>query len=307
MDSLTVAIRFGLYLDLMILFGTAAFHLYALPGSLIDRRRPGSPGMLLFVAGLAGVALSAFGLVALAASMAGMTVLTVDRASVSALLWGTSIGTAGVVRTLALLLALPCALLLPRSRGMALTGTALLGALALGSLAWSGHGVMDDGAIGWLHLGADIVHLFAAGLWVGALLGLLRLVMRQGGYDGTHLRRTHHALESFSRMGTLVVALILLSGLVNGWLLVGPAHVRDLLASPYGRLLAAKLVLFAAMLLFAATNRFRLTPALGTVTSGRPASLGALRASLVLETGAALAILGLVAWLGTLQPPVSGM
>ena len=50
-----------------------------------------------------------------------------------------------------------------------------------------------------------------------------------------------------------------------------------------------------------------LTPALykaiGDGASDR--AVGALRKSLVVEMGAATAILGLVAWLGTLQPPMS--
>jgi hypothetical protein len=57
----------------------------------------------------------------------------------------------------------------------------------------------------------------------------------------------------------------------------------------------------------ASASRFRLTPALGkAIAEGRtyPAFLG-LRLSLILELSLAAAILGLVAWLGTLEPPVS--
>ncbi len=61
-------------------------------------------------------------------------------------------------------------------------------------------------------------------------------------------------------VGTLVVVVIIVSGLTNAWLLVGPANVQRLPATLYGRLLIAKLVLFAAMLALAALNRFRLVP-----------------------------------------------
>jgi copper resistance protein D len=49
------------------------------------------------------------------------------------------------------------------------------------------------------------------------------------------------------------------------------------------------------------------TPAFGRSIkmSETDAAVGALRRSLIIETGAAIAILGLVAGLGTLEPPMS--
>ena len=68
-----------------------------------------------------------------------------------------------------------------------------------------------------------------------------------------------------------------------------------------------KLVLFAAMLGLAARNRFRLTPAIASsANSGSLETAAAVRSigrSVALETGLALIILGLIAWLGTLSPP----
>jgi len=43
----------------------------------------------------------------------------------------------------------------------------LLGALVLATLAWAGHGAADPGASGNAHLVADILHLLAAGVWLG--------------------------------------------------------------------------------------------------------------------------------------------
>src|SRR3546814_12018793 len=54
----------------------------------------------------------------------------------------------------------------------------LLGGVALTSLAWTGHGAMDQGSIGWVHLSADIVHLLAAGAWIAAILALGTLLLR---------------------------------------------------------------------------------------------------------------------------------
>lgn len=75
----------------------------------------------------------------------------------------------------------------------------------------------------------------------------------------------------------------------------------------YGQLLVAKLILFGFMVALAAANRFRLTPAFDqAIQSGDASSaLRLLRRSLSIEGSAALLILGLVAWLGTLEPPMS--
>jgi putative copper resistance protein D len=104
-----------------------------------------------------------------------------------------------------------------------------------------------------------------------------------------------------------VVALLVLTGLVNSWFLVGPAHLGALLTSAYGLLLGAKILVFAGMLGLAAINRFRLTPGLGAALAGAPpqAILAALRRSLLLETAAAIAVLALVSLLGTLAPPAA--
>lgn len=163
---------------------------------------------------------------------------------------------------------------------------------------------------GWIHLGSDIVHLLAAGVWIGALFarGLL-LFRRTSGMSAEHVILSHRTLEGFSTVGTVVVALIVVSGLVNGWILIGPANALALFTTLYGQLLLAKLALFVSMLGLAWVNRFRLTPALATALRAEDhgAAVQALRRSLLLETAAALAILLFVAWLGLLAPPGSDM
>ena len=101
-----------------------------------------------------------------------------------------------------------------------------------------------------------------------------------------------------------MVAVIVASGMVNAWLLVGPAGVASLPGTLYGQLLLCKLALFAAMLGFAAANRYRLTPALlaRIEAEDHDGALAALRISLALETACAAIVLALVAWLGTLEP-----
>ena len=310
MEALTGLIRFALYLDLMALFGVAAFGLYGLRGG---ERRSGATlpfQPLLGGAALLGLILSAVGLAALAAGMAGVPFSQVDSASIGMILTGTSIGTAWIVRMAALAAALALGLLSPARPLVPLTGTAAAGAAALVSLAWTGHGAMDEGTAGVVHLSADALHLLAAGIWVGALLALVLLVFRRRELvDHDHLILSHRALASFSLVGTITVAAIVVSGLVNSWLLVGPANLFDLPESLYGQLLIAKLALFAAMIALAAVNRFRLVPTFerSLLSADHGATLRALRRSLAVETSCALAILALVAWLGMLEPPISAM
>src|SRR3546814_3640414 len=71
-------------------------------------------------------------------------------------------------------------------------------------------------------LSPDIVHLLAAGAWIAAILALGTLLLRAHRSmvrdDAEHL---HRALARFATVGTLAVALLVVTGLVNSWLLVG--------------------------------------------------------------------------------------
>lgn len=309
-DPAGVGIRFLLYLDLMLLFGLPLFGLYGLRG---DERSQGSILRLrLFILGLSllGLLLSVAALLLLAASMTGLPVAQVDGETLKLLLTGTAIGTAWQIRAGALILAVLLPLLTWRRPGLALTGTVLAGAVALATLAWTGHGAADEGVRGWVHLGADIFHLWASGIWIGAVAALAMLIFRpMASMSVVHLELSHRALAEFSSIGTGAVAILLVTGLINSWFLVGLSHIEAMVTALYGQLLSAKLLLFTAMLTLAAMNRYRLTPALDrAITSGRIAdAVGALRRSLMAEAGAAALILALVAWLGTLSPPASGM
>ncbi len=154
-----------------------------------------------------------------------------------------------------------------------------------------------------MHLTAAVIHAISAALWLGALVALTMLLLRRTEPDDPAI---HRALHGFAGLGTLAVVLLVLSGLGNSWFMIGPARVADLGTSLYGQLLIAKLVLFALMLALAAANRFRLTPALGSVlaSGGVPQhALQRLRRSVVAETLVGAVLLAVVAVMGTLAPP----
>ena len=300
-DWTLVAVRFGVYLTLGALFGLSAFGLYALRagerGDVLALR-----GWLAIVAAL-GLVLSASWLVFLSSSMAEIPAWPIDRSAIDAVLSGSAIGTAWKIRIIALLVAGATAL---RIRWLPLT--VLASAVALATLAWTGHGSIDEGTVGWVHLGADMLHLIASAAWIGALLGLVLLVLQPvARIDSDHLELTHRALHGFGTIGTVVVTTLIVTGLVNSWLMIGFDHIATLPTTRYGQLLIAKLALFALMLGLAALNRFRLTPAFerSIADASHARALRELRLSLAIEATSVIAILGLVAWLGTLAPPAA--
>lgn len=308
-DWLVIAARFALYGDLFLLFGVPLFGLYGLRGE--ERRHarlmPFRP--LAGTLAIAGIALSAIGFVAMAAAMAGTGLLQVEPGTLTMLLAQTSVGTAFLVRTAALAVCLFASLLLPRHPAAALGTISIAAGVGLSSLAWSGHGAATEGGVGTVHLGADILHLLAAGAWVGALFSLLFLAARASSKDdAVTIRTLHRALDGFAGFGTVIVGLIVVTGLANGLFLVGTDHIVSAAAGMWGQLMLAKIVLFFGMLAMAAANRFRLTPGLERAIEHRDyaQALSILRRSLALETTMAVMILGLVAWLGTLEPVSAG-
>lgn len=297
-EGAAIALRFALYLDLLLLFGLAAYPLYAASPS--PTRRSG----LAALAAL-GIVLSIAGFGLMTAQMAGVAFSEIDRETLRFVMLDTTPGSAFLVRTAALTAATALALAsMRRGPGWLIAGAA---ASALATLAWTGHAAVTEGAAGALHRLSDIIHLLAAGAWIGALAMLLKALVSAGARDDM-IVDLQRALVKFGIAGSVMVALVAASGLVNGWMIVGPAGLPLLPGTLYGQLLIAKLALFAAMLLFAAVNRWRLTPRLVAARASGDAQMAvrALRTSIALEAAAAVLIIALVAWLGTLAPP-SGM
>lgn len=301
-DWLVVALRFGLYVALMVLFGVAFFGVHAMQpddrSTTVARRYVCVVGV---VTGL-GVVLSLASMVVMAKEMAGVDTYAELTAHVfDMILTATPVGLSWTVRMVALLAAI--ALLRKRSvqRFEALS---ILSAVALATLAWTGHGAMSEGALGVVHLASDIAHLLAAGAWVGALFAFVILSKQARRPSPEAAQLLGRAADGFARIGTVIVVTLTLTGLLNYGLIVGPT-VDGLLTTAYGRLLVAKLALFAGMLALAAANRYRLSPrlALALQNGDHAAAVTTLLRSLTTETSLALAVLALVSWLGVLSPP----
>lgn len=162
-----------------------------------------------------------------------------------------------------------------------------------------GHGAARDS---WVQFLANILRILAAASWIGALVAFVLLL--RSTTEAAQIVDLKCALRRFSAVGVPLVALLVLSGLVNCWFLVGLDHVANLFTTDYGRLLLIKLVLFAGMLALAALNRNRHTPAIAR-THGNPTTIRAVRRSIALEFVLGGGVLAAVAWLGTLAPPAA--
>lgn len=302
-DWVSIALRLGLYLDLMLLFGVALFGLYSLEG-----RARVSGAVLPFRSMLAGttalgVLASVASLVMMASAMSGETDFAELRPHIEMMVSETDVGLAWVVRIIALLVGGLAVTLYQRAPGVSLWIASIAGGIALASLAWSGHGAMDEGSRRYWHFAMDIVHLLAAGAWFGALVAFARMAMLDTLQTQESIGLLTRAVTRFESVGALIVVVITVTGVVNYLFIVGPT-LDSVLSSTYGALLFIKVVLFAAMLVLAALNRFHLGPLLQqSLRNGEyRAAANALRRSVLVELSAAVLIVGLVAWLGTLSP-----
>jgi putative copper resistance protein D len=262
------------------------------------------PRTTLLVAAVATVLAALANLVVQTAVMAGSLTEALKPESLSYVAFGTGLGVGFLVRAAMALLAAVLLISLKPGRGGWIVLT-VVGAVVSASLAWTGHGAATEGPGHWLHLASDILHTVSASLWVGALAAFAALVAWRPREPSRHDQALARALAGFAEVGTLAVAVLLLTGLVNSAFLAGWSGLWTMPETPYGRWLILKLVLFGLMLGLAAVNRFRLTPAFEAVRADPAPVFGHLRRSLVVEFALSLAVLMVVAVMGTLAPPAS--
>lgn len=285
------ALRLALYLVLMLLFGRILF------------ARPALPRGVLLALALIALLLGVTDAVTRLSSVLGLSPADIDLDMARWFLTGTPVGEAGLLRLLALLAMLPLLAFAAPLQGLRRVALLVLSSTALASLSWNGHAAAGDGFAGTLRLVAGIVHLLAAGAWIGAIAAILQLALRP---QGLRLReRTHElwqAAHRFALPGTIIVATLAMTGTYTYVDLGG--SLQTLTGTAHGRWLLFKLALVGGMLGLAALHRWRLVPALATSIRGgwQPRPLRSLRHSLACESVLALLVLACVAVLGTLDP-----
>jgi copper resistance protein D len=181
---------------------------------------------------------------------------------------------------------------------------AVLAAVLLTSLAGVGHASMHEGMTSVVHQAVQAIHLVAVGTWIGGLVPLGYVLGKASfGRAGEWTAYAAQVLPRFSRVGYFAVSLVLLSGGIIGWLMIG--SWSGLFDTLYGRVVLAKIFLFSLMTAIALFNRMYLTPQISAERKGakrKPATLRLLWQSVAAEQGIALAVLAAASVLGTLQP-----
>ena len=167
----------------------------------------------------------------------------------------------------------------------------VLALLFAGGLSWSGHDALDPGS-SWKTAVADWVHIAAASVWIGGLAAMVGLVW----YGAPQLRR--QAFLSFSRMATVLIALVLAAGTYLS--IVRLPHLHDLWTESYGRVLLIKVALVSLALLWGAFHHFVVRPALDRADAGFLTRIGR---SLAGESLVGVAVLLAAAVLVDSKPP----
>lgn len=139
---------------------------------------------------------------------------------------------------------------------------------------------------------SQILHLLAAGAWLGGLLPLL-MVVREVPLDVAAL-----TARRFSTLGLASVLILAATAMFQGWILSG--GLLGLLGTTYGAVLLVKATLFIALIGLGAFNRFRLAPALAAPHGEQ--SRRALIRSIGAETILGLCVVLAAGLLSSLEP-----
>ncbi|WP_235682811.1 CopD family protein [Mycolicibacterium alvei] len=157
----------------------------------------------------------------------------------------TTAGRSGLVGIAAALIVVSVAILAPRG---ATTTVASVGLAAVGMAARTLAGHLSESPVGGM---AVAVHALAAAVWCGVLAALVLTVTHRG-----HWARV---LPRFSQLSLSCVGVLLVAGVAGAAIKLDSA--ADLWATGYGRVLTAKVVVTAALLVLAWHNRAQWLPA----------------------------------------------
>ncbi len=306
MAEVLIVSRFLHFAAVIVVFGCGAFRLY---GLTVDATPTSTGALITFdawfwrvaIAGAVVALLSGLSLLlAITANMAGSAAAALNPHVISTVLFDTSFGRVWCWRLLfALILIGACLAPLARWRMPAIL---VLSLVLLVSLGWVGHAVEGQGMLRLVHEINQMVHLLAAGLWLGGLMGLGWLLGRARSTAGAAwMSIVRDVVPRFSQIGYAAVALLAATGAINTLLLVG--SLEALAGTPYGRLLSLKILLFLVMVVVALTNRFRLAPRLRREPPSS-APTASLARSVIFEQTLGFAVIAVVSVLGTWPPAI---
>jgi copper transport protein len=140
------------------------------------------------------------------------------------------------------------------SRRRRVVGSIGIGVGAL-SLSVDGHTISEGPLL--LHVTADVIHVLAAGVWVGGVVALVCLAWarRRGAGDPVA-----PLVVRFSSVATLALVAVAMAGLAMSFLIID--GLDDYWSTPWGRLLLVKVGLVAIAASVGAYNHFVVAPKL---------------------------------------------
>jgi copper transport protein len=272
------------YAALLLLIGAVAFALVLWP----REEGPRWPRRLLVAAAAVGLVTAVAGVLLQGALGAGVGLGHVfDRTIVDGSL-ETRTGEAWAIRAGIWLVVLAVAALMRRPQFLPTLVLMLAAAGLTLSLPLAGHA--DTQSPKALLVPADVVHVLAAGTWLGGLVILIVAFWRRP--EGSA-----PVTAGFSRLALVAIVAIAAAGALQGWFYLD--GIGSLFDTTYGISLLAKVVLLAAIVAVAAGNRRRVAR---LVAGGAP---GALRAAMRAEVALAVVVLAATAVLVRAAPPAS--
>ena len=174
-------------------------------------------------------------------------------------------------------------------------GLALPVAVLVGTLPYAGHAETQSPQA--LLIPADVLHVLAAGAWLGGLTLLLACFWprrRQQPGDGAA-----EATARFSRLALPAIAVLVAAGSTQAWFYLG--SIGAFFDSTYGWALVAKIALLSGVVALAAANRRRTIRLVAGDAEAAPRLRRAMRAEVVL----AVLVLAATATLVRAAPPAT--
>ncbi len=242
--------RFAVFASLALLVGAAAFLVLIWPRG----RESKGAGRLVWAGWIGAFVATAVGIALDGAYAAALPLGDAFKPSVVGDVLDTRFGRVWLLRLVLLVIAVPLLRLLVNRRPVVeyplprwwRRAAAVVGAALLFTPGLSGHAGTGD--LVPFALLADALHVGAVSLWLGGLAVLVTVVLRRKDLD--ELRTV---VPRFSQLALAAVCVIVATGAFQAWRQLGSlSNFRD---TDYGKLLAAKLLAFGALIITAAFSR----------------------------------------------------
>ncbi|MEO7917627.1 MAG: hypothetical protein ABIR16_08280 [Dokdonella sp.] len=179
-DILLVFARLLQFAGALVLLGSSLFCIYGLRA--LDQPWPTTNSRpwqrrIVSLSALAGIVGTVLWIMSETVLFSGESADGTDPAAVWLVFSETRFGRVCLLRVGLLIISLLATGLIVHQKVLMIV-QAILAIAIITTFAWTGHGAMTAGWLGVLHLGGDVVHLWAAGVWFGALPPIAILIWR---------------------------------------------------------------------------------------------------------------------------------